>query len=178
MLNSLPGEMKRRLGVGAAVTGVVALSVVACGTSTPAQPTSSIQRGSVSNKVSASGAIASIASQQIGFPKGAQIKEIDVKVGDTVSAGQVLARLDPFAFQQTLNQQQAQLLNQQAQLDRIVNGNTVGQAQRSYDQAKKIVDATQDNVVAQLKLDDTTIEPHRPGPKPGGEPAQSGSSAT
>ena len=57
----------------------------------------------------------------------------------------VLARLDPFAFQQQLNQQQAQLLNQQAQLNRIINGNTVGQAQRSYDQAQKIVDSTQDN---------------------------------
>ncbi|HTK64362.1 MAG TPA: biotin/lipoyl-binding protein, partial [Pseudonocardia sp.] len=111
-LNSLPGDMKRRLGVGAAVTGVVALAVVACGTSTPAQPTSTVERGSVSNKVSASGALASISSQNLGFPKGAQIKEIDVKVGDVVRAGQVLARLDPFAFQQTLNQQQAQLQNQ------------------------------------------------------------------
>jgi len=85
-----------------------------------------VERGSISVKVSASGAIASITAQNLGFPKGAQIKEINVHVGDTIRAGQVLARIDPFSFQQTLNQQQAQLQNQQAQLNKIINGSTVG----------------------------------------------------
>jgi HlyD family secretion protein len=150
-------DLKKQVAVVAALAAVGSI-VVACGASTPAQSTATVERGSVSVKVSASGALSSVQSQNLGFPKAAQLTEIDVHVGDVVRAGQVLARLDPFAFQQQLNQQQAQLQNQQAQLNRIINGNTVGQAQRSYDQAHKIVDSTQDNVDAQMKLDDTTIK--------------------
>ncbi len=147
----------RPLSLGAlAVTLVLALA--GCGDEPPAPTTASVQRGDVATMVSASGALASITTQNLGFPKGAQLKQLNVKVGDTVQPGQVLARLDDFAFQQMLNQQQAQLLNQQAQLNRLTNGNTVEQAQRSLDQARDIVNATKRNVEAQLRLDRTNIE--------------------
>jgi HlyD family secretion protein len=99
----------------------------------------------VSTKVSASGALAAVTTQALGFAKAAQLTEVDVKVGDTVRAGQLLAREDPFSFQQLLNQQQAQLNNQQAILDRITRGTTVGGDHNTLDQAKKILDATKDN---------------------------------
>jgi HlyD family secretion protein len=99
----------------------------------------------VSTKVSASGALAAVTTQALGFAKAAQLTEVDVKVGDTVRAGQVLAREDPFSFQQLLNQQQAQLNNQQAILDRITRGTTVGGDHNTLDQAKKLLDATKDN---------------------------------
>jgi HlyD family secretion protein len=131
--------------------------VAACGSEASPQPTSKVERGMVSTKVSASGALASIKSTQVGFPKGAKLQQIGVKVGDTVRAGQVLARLDPFAFQQQLNQQQSQLRNQQALLDRLLNGNTIEQANRTLDQARKIEDATRESVDKQRSLDLVTV---------------------
>ena len=44
-----------------------------------------VVRGTVANKVQASGALAAVTSQNLGFPKGAQLKEVDVKVGDRVT---------------------------------------------------------------------------------------------
>ncbi|MBO0851786.1 MAG: biotin/lipoyl-binding protein, partial [Pseudonocardia sp.] len=93
----------------------------------------------VANKVSASGALSAVTSQNLAFPKGAQLREVNVKVGDRVAPGQVLAREDDFAFRQALNQAQAQLNNQQALLDKIINGNPIEQAQRSLEQAKQIL---------------------------------------
>ncbi|MBF6558408.1 MAG: HlyD family efflux transporter periplasmic adaptor subunit, partial [Acidimicrobiales bacterium] len=136
----------------------LALVATACGGSTPTQPTTTVQRGEVATRVSASGALASVSSQNLGFPKGAQLKEVDVKVGDKVQPGQVLARLDGFAFQQTLNQQQAQLNQQQAQLDKIINGTTVGGARRTLDQAKEILDATRRNVDAVNSFDKASTQ--------------------
>src|SRR5882757_8117623 len=124
---------------------LVAASVTACGSTAPAPPTTRVERGQVSTKVSASGALAAVSSQNLGFAKAAQLIELDVKVGDTVRAGQVLAREDPFSYQQVLNEEQAQLNQQQAILDRLVRSPSVGGDHNSLDQAKKILDATKDN---------------------------------
>jgi HlyD family secretion protein len=117
-----------------------------------------VERGTVANKVSASGALSAVTSQNLAFPKGAQLREVDVKVGDRVAPGQVLARQDDFAFRQALNQAQAQLDNQQALLDKIINGNPIEQAENSLDQARQILDATQEQTEAQLRLDDNTVD--------------------
>jgi HlyD family secretion protein len=146
-----------RLAAVGALSLSLAMLATGCGSETPTQPTARVERASVSNAVSASGALSSITSQNLGFPKGAQIREVTVKVGDTVQPGQVLARLDDFAFNQELNQQRAALANQQAQLNRLINGNTVEQAQRSLNAARDILNKTERNVSAQLSLDDTNI---------------------
>lgn len=117
-----------------------------------------MERGAVSTEVSASGALAAVTSQNMGFAKAAQLMELDVKVGDTVRPGQVLARQDPFSFQQLLAQQQAQLANQQAILDRIVNGTTVEGDRRTLDQAKRILDANQDQRDAVLDRDRDAVD--------------------
>ncbi|HEY0575544.1 MAG TPA: biotin/lipoyl-binding protein, partial [Pseudonocardia sp.] len=112
----------------------------------------------MSTQVSASGALAAVTSQNLGFSKAAQLMELDVKVGDIVRPGQVLARQDPFSFQQILNQQQAQLNNQRAILDRIVNGTIVHGDRRTLDQAKKILDATNKNRDAIHDRDQNAVE--------------------
>ncbi|MDQ2706659.1 MAG: biotin/lipoyl-binding protein [Actinomycetota bacterium] len=155
--HTLPGNFRRRLAAAAALSVSVALVVSACSGSAPPPPTARVERGMVATKVSASGALASISSQNLGFPKGAPLKEVNVKVGDVVKAGQVLAKLDDFTFQQLLNQQQAQLNNQQALLNKLTGGNTVEQAKRSLDQSQDILDATRKNVDAQQRLDDATV---------------------
>src|SRR5882757_11567955 len=152
-----------RGGTGARIALAVSLVMVsamamACSEAPKPAPVARVERGTVANKVQASGALAAVTSQNLGFAKGAQLKELDVKVGDQVRPGQVLARIDDFAFRQALAQQQAQLDQQQAGLNKVVNGNSVHAAQTTLAQAKRILDATKDNVDAQDKANGTTID--------------------
>jgi HlyD family secretion protein len=152
-----------RNGTGARIAIAVSLVMVSamaagCSEAPRPSPVTRIERGTVANKVQASGALAAVTSQNLGFPKGAQLKEVDVKVGDQVKPGQVLARVDDFAFQQALAQQQAQLAQQQAGLNKIVNGNSVHAAQTTLAQAKRIQSATEDNVDAQDHADSSAID--------------------
>jgi HlyD family secretion protein len=135
----------------------VATVTAACGSTAPAPPTSRVEPGQVSTKVSASGALAAVSSQNLGFAKAAQLVEVGVKVGDTVRAGQVLAREDPFAFQQIVNQDAAQLNQQQAILDRLVRSPTVHGDHRSVDQTKKILDANKDLREATRAKDENAV---------------------
>ena len=148
-----------------AALGLVAAmgaAVAACGGEPPPPPTGRVERGSVVNKVSASGSLTAIKEQNLGFTKGGQLKQLMVKVGDRVKAGQVLARTDDFALRQTLNQLQGQLNSQQALFNKIVNDTTVEGARATLDQAKQILDATKNSVDAQLKADKSaTDQAHR-----------------
>jgi HlyD family secretion protein len=103
--------------------------------------------------VSASGSLASVTSQNLGFANAARLVELDVKVGDVVKPGQLLAKQDPFAYNQALNQQRALLAQQQAQLDKLTYDVTVPDAQRLVDQSRKIYNTTKDSVDAQQAAD-------------------------
>jgi HlyD family secretion protein len=112
----------------------------------------------VATRVSASGSLSAIREQNVGFQapasgRGTLLKQLMVKVGDRVTAGQVLAIEDDFAVRQTLNQLQGQLNSQQALFGEALNAPTVPDAQRSLDVARQILSATQRAVDAQLAAD-------------------------
>lgn len=135
--------------------GLVAVlgAAAGCGGEPPPPPTGRVERGTVVTKVSASGSLAAIKELNLGFPKGGQLKEVLVKVGDRVNPGQILARTDDFEFRQRLNELQGQLNSQQALLGKLVNATTVHGAQETLDQARDILTATQRSVDAQLAAD-------------------------
>ena len=138
---------------------VAALGVAAgCGGEPPPPPTGRVERGAVVTKVSASGSLSAIREQNLGFPKGAQLKQLLVKVGDRVTAGQVLAQEDDFAFRQTLNQLQGQLNSQRALFGKAVADPTVQGAQATLDQARQILEATQKSVDAELAADQSATD--------------------
>lgn len=138
---------------------VAALGVAAgCGGEPAPPPTGRVERGAVVTKVSASGSLSAIREQNLGFPKGAQLKQLLVKVGDRVTAGQVLAQEDDFAFRQTLNQLQGQLNSQRALFGKAVADPTVQGAQATLDQAHQILEATQKSVDAELAADQTATD--------------------
>ncbi|MGH3779503.1 MAG: HlyD family efflux transporter periplasmic adaptor subunit [Pseudonocardiaceae bacterium] len=139
---------------------VVALGLVAvlgvaagCGGEPPPPPTGRVERGAVVTKVSASGSLSAIREQNLGFPKGAQLTQLMVKVGDRVTAGQMVAKEDDFGFRQVLNQLQGQLNSQRALFGKFVADPTVQGAQATLDQAHQILDATQKSVDAELAAD-------------------------
>ncbi|WP_345703470.1 HlyD family secretion protein, partial [Pseudonocardia eucalypti] len=147
----------RRVSVGALFVGLTMAVVTACGGSTPAPPTAQVERGSVATKVSASGALAAVTSQNLGFTTGGKLVEVAVKVGDKVQPGQLVAKIDDFPAKQELNRLQGLLDQAQANLDKIVNGNQAEGAGRVENQSKDIYDAVKRQVDAVNDQNDTAV---------------------
>lgn len=153
-------EALRRTARGGVAIALVASGVVACTTSnTPPQPrTGVVQRTSITSGVSATGSLASATEQNLGFVKGGQLTAVNVKVGDTVTPGEVLATVDPFSAQQSLAQAQSQLDSQRAALDKITSSPVVGGSEDTLDQAKEILSRTEDQADAVQSADQTAID--------------------
>jgi HlyD family secretion protein len=134
------------------------VGVSACGSKPASPPTTQVQRGSVSTMVSASGSLSALTSQDLGFLQTAKLIELDVKVGDTVKPGQILAKQDPFSFSQALNQAKANLAQGQAKLTELIQSPSVPGARATVEQSKRILDATHDNVDATVRAARTTAD--------------------
>lgn len=78
--------------------------------------TAPVDRGSITRVVSATGTLQPLVSANVGSTVSGPVTEVLVDFNSQVSAGQVLARLDPTPFQQRIIQAQAQLASAQAQL--------------------------------------------------------------
>ncbi|GAA3547189.1 HlyD family efflux transporter periplasmic adaptor subunit [Nonomuraea rosea] len=105
--------------------------------------TVSVSRGSVTASVSASGAVASSQSRSLSFGTSGTVEKIYVKAGDKVAKGDLLARLDDSAAQESLSAAQA---TYQSALD---DGTDTAQlyaayikARNSYREAQRTVAAT------------------------------------
>lgn len=109
----------------------------------------------MNTQVSASGSLSAVTNQNLGFSKAAKLIELDVKVGDTVKPGQILAKEDPFSFNVALNQARATLAQQQANLNKILNNVDVPNARAVLEQSKRTLDATRRNVDAQDDLNES-----------------------
>ncbi len=153
-------EALRRTARAGVAIALVASGVVACTTSnTPPQPrTAVVQRTSITSGVSATGSLASATEQNLGFVKGGQLTAVNVKVGDTVTPGEILATVDPFSARQTLAQAQSQLDSERAALDKITSSPVVGGSQDTLDQAKTILQRTKDQADAVQSADQTAID--------------------
>ncbi|MDT7581294.1 MAG: HlyD family secretion protein [Pseudonocardiales bacterium] len=139
---------------------LVAVTLAACTTSSapPAPPTARVERAAVTTAVSSSGSLAAVTEQNLGFTKAGQIKTVDVKVGQKVTAGQVLAAIDDAPARRILAQQQGELDSQRAALARQVNATTVGGARNTTNQAQDILAATRDQASETVDADKSAID--------------------
>jgi HlyD family secretion protein len=136
----------RRAWAACAIGAVAVLALTACTAEAPPPPTLRVDRGAVQSTVSASGTLVAISEQTLGFPRRGQLTQVLVGVGDRVVPGQELARMDDFALTQTLAQEQANLSEAQAELDRATGNNRVNATGRTLDQAREILDAVRKQV--------------------------------
>lgn len=138
----------------------LACTLAACtSASTPPGPrTARVERVTVSTAVTSSGALAASTEQNLGFARGGRLTAVNVKVGDRVAAGQVLATVDDATLRRTLAQQQAQLAAQRALLDRFVNSTAVRGAQNTAEQAQAVLSATEDQARATKEADESALE--------------------
>jgi HlyD family secretion protein len=86
--------------------------------------TEPVSTGTVQVTVAATGPITNPASVPLSFKSSGKLTEVDVAVGQTVNPGQTLAKLDTSDLELALDQAQAALTQQQANLATVSAGAT------------------------------------------------------
>jgi len=116
--------MKRRTYSILAIA--IALALVGCQVQTQAkstaQQTAKIQRGNLTAAISTAGTVTAQSQVVLNFLASGQVKEIDVKVGDKVKAGQVLAKLDTTSLEMSVTRAQNGLDTAKLQLQKTQEG--------------------------------------------------------
>jgi HlyD family secretion protein len=100
--------------------------------------TAAVDRGPVLAKVTASGTLSALVSVQVGVQVSGRVKEVLVDYNSPVTAGQVIARLDPLLFQAAVDQAHANLLTSESSLRTAVA--QANNAKRAYDRARLLLD--------------------------------------
>jgi HlyD family secretion protein len=104
--------MKFKVKIGLIVTALVLVltGITACtGQKTANQQTSPVTVGSIDLKVSGSGKIEAAKEARLTFGSGGKVQTIAFKEGDSVKAGQVLAKLDTRPLELSVSQSQVAL---------------------------------------------------------------------
>ena len=137
------------IAIAAVLVVAISLVAVSCLSNKAATPpTVRVDRGTVALAVNASGNITPSGQQSLGFANGGTVSQLLVKVGDRVTPGQTLARIDDTNARQTLVQKQAALDQQIATLQKLQGAVSVSTAQASLSQARDTEAKTQSQVNA------------------------------
>jgi HlyD family secretion protein len=105
-------RLARWITAGVAVVAAAAIVTVAMAGGKSASPTtaastvSTVRRGTVSVTASAAGTVEAAATRGLSFAVGGTVSEVDVRPGQSVTAGQVLARIDNSDAQTAVNSAQ------------------------------------------------------------------------
>ena len=141
-----------------AIAVLLPLTLGACTTGRPSVgSTALVERATITDQVSSSGAVSAAATENLGFAKGGKLTSLKVRVGDRVKSGEVLATIDTYAARQLLKQQRANLAAQEAALDRVIDSPSVSGARATLSQSRVILNATRRQVSAVATADDSAI---------------------
>lgn len=146
------------------------------------QLTGTVQQGTVSSTISASGSVAAVREVAVSFGASGTIASVDVAVGDTVAAGQQLGTLGTSSLQSSVTSASTALTRAKAELSEAktalaaaqaaetaaadpVGGAASGSGTQSVSQAKSAVTSAQDKVAeattaltaAQAELAEATL---------------------
>jgi HlyD family secretion protein len=122
--------------------------------------TTTADRGTVSSVVSGTGSLLPAGRMNVSFKQAGVLTEVDVKVGDKVTTGQLLARVDSTTQQATLAQAQASLASAQANLQATrspVTAAQVAQLQHQVNNAQQSYNDTVASVNATNQADAATV---------------------
>ena len=129
--------------------------------------TATADRGTVTSVVSGTGSLLPAGRMNVSFKQAGILTEVDVKVGDKVTTGQVLARVDSSTQQAALAQAQASLASAQANLQTTQSPLTAAQiaqlqhqvsnAQQNYNDTVASVNATNQADAATVANDQAKV---------------------
>jgi HlyD family secretion protein len=112
-----------------AILAVIGLIFFFSGGKKTDQQTAVVQKGTIVQEVSVTGTVKPAESLDLAFQTSGKLKRMNVDVGDSVSAGQVLAQLDGAELAASVAQYQAALASQQAKLDELKRGSRLEEIQ-------------------------------------------------
>ena len=151
--------------IGLGLVAVLLVALIARDT-VFAQPAAAVirsaaaDRGTVTSVVSGTGSLQPAGRMTVNFKTAGTLTEVDVKVGDKVTTGQVLARLDPSTQQAALAQAQASLASAQANLQSVQSPLTsaqLAQLQHQLSASQQNYNDTVASVNAQNQADASTV---------------------
>src|SRR3989454_8005533 len=146
--------------VAVLLVGLIARDTVLAKPAAATIRTASADRGTVTSVVSGTGSLVPAGRMNVNFRVAGMLSEVDVRVGDTVKTGQVLARLDSTTQQAALSQAQASLASAQANLKATQTPLTsaqVAQLQHQVSAAQQNYNDTVASVNATNQADATTV---------------------
>lgn len=113
-------KLKKKIVIPIVFVAVAAAAVIAVprivsgGVSLPAYEANRLAKMDLKNTVSVTGTVKSEDATNVYSTLAYQVKALNVKVGDTVKAGDVLCELDTTDLETTIRQQSASIANQQS----------------------------------------------------------------
>jgi HlyD family secretion protein len=151
--------------IGLALVAVLLVGLIARDTvfATPAAVairTSTADRGTVTSVVSGTGSLLPAGRMNVGFKQTGVLTEVDVKVGDKVTTGQQLARIDSTTQQAALASAQASLASAQANLQSTQSPLTsaqIAQLQHQVNNSEQSYNDTVASVNATNQADAATV---------------------
>ena len=119
-VTSWPGRIAALALAGVAAGGVIFVARAQQPAAKPELRTTAVTKGNVTQTVSVSGSVAAQGQAKLAFKTGGRISEIYVGVGQAVTAGQSLAKLDTADLETALATAQQNLANAQASYQKAV----------------------------------------------------------
>src|SRR5213594_990258 len=152
ILMTWPGRIFALALVGLVAGGAVFVSRANAPAAKTELRTQAVTKGSVIQSVAVSGSVAAMNQTKMSLKTSGKIAAIYVSVGQQVTAGQPLAKLDTTDLEAALAQAQANLVTAQNNYNRTAS--TTGDAQKALNQARQ--QAAQDLATAQAALNKLT----------------------
>jgi HlyD family secretion protein len=146
--------------VAVLLVGLIARDTVFAQPAAATIRTTTADRGTVASVVSGTGSLLPAGRMNVSFKQAGILTEVDVKVGDKVTTGQLLARIDSTAQQAALAQAQASLASAQANLQATqspVTAAQVAQLQHQVNNAQQSYNDTVASVNATNQADAATV---------------------
>jgi HlyD family secretion protein len=153
--------------VGVLLVGLIARDTVFAQPAAATIRTAAADRGTVTSVVSGTGSLLPTGRMNVSFKQTGILTEVDVRVGDKVTTGQVLARIDSSTQQAALAQAQASLASAQANLQTTQSPLTAAQvaqlqhqvtaAQQNYNDTVASVNATNQGDAATVASDQIKV---------------------
>src|SRR3989440_5185272 len=146
--------------IGVLLVGLIARDTVFAQPAAATIRTATADRGTVTSVVSGTGSLLPAGRMTVSFKQAGILTEVDVRVGDKVTTGQVLARVDSATQQATLAQAQASLASAQANLQTTqspLTGAQVAQLQHQVTAAQQSYNDTVASVNATNQADAATV---------------------
>src|SRR6266568_907611 len=152
ILMTWPGRIFALALVGLVAGGAVFVSRANAPAAKTELRTQPVTKGSVIQSVAVSGSVAAMSQTKMTFRTAGKISDIYVSVGQLVTAGQPLAKLDTTDLEAALAQAQSNLVTAQNNYDRTAS--TTSDAQKALNQARQ--QAALDLATAQAALNKLT----------------------